>query len=211
MLLFKPVWSASLGWFEATIIIHILVDPHWPYNVSHGLSREARVKGVMLRWWQPRHDGAGHDQWALDHVEVVLWVPNSQPAHGPPDWPPKEPWSAPVFLCLSLTCRNGPLYSTRTQGYSIHIHTTVITCTCVLLSTYNQPFSSYLKCFYLKITASGKHSRRMTAVCFAVKGSVCGWLFCVLYDRSTPAVRSSYFQCLVEPMHFSESISYLKP
>uniref|UniRef100_A0A3B5ML58 Reelin n=1 Tax=Xiphophorus couchianus TaxID=32473 RepID=A0A3B5ML58_9TELE len=36
------------------------------------LPSEARVKGVMLRWWQPRHDGAGHDQWALDHVEVVL-------------------------------------------------------------------------------------------------------------------------------------------
>uniref|UniRef100_A0A3Q2DRU9 Reelin n=1 Tax=Cyprinodon variegatus TaxID=28743 RepID=A0A3Q2DRU9_CYPVA len=33
---------------------------------------DTRVKGVMLRWWQPRHDGAGHDQWALDHVEVVL-------------------------------------------------------------------------------------------------------------------------------------------
>lgn len=39
---------------------------------SYGLTREARVKGVMLRWWQPRHNGAGHDQWALDHVEVVL-------------------------------------------------------------------------------------------------------------------------------------------
>ncbi|PNI26333.1 RELN isoform 4, partial [Pan troglodytes] len=25
-----------------------------------------------LRWWQPRHNGTGHDQWALDHVEVVL-------------------------------------------------------------------------------------------------------------------------------------------
>ncbi len=35
---------------------------------------EARVRGVQLRWWQPRHEGAGHDQWALDHVEVILWV-----------------------------------------------------------------------------------------------------------------------------------------
>lgn len=35
---------------------------------------EARVKGVQLRWWQPRHGGTGKDQWALDHVEVVLWV-----------------------------------------------------------------------------------------------------------------------------------------
>lgn len=33
---------------------------------------EARVRGVQLRWWQPRHEGAGHDQWALDHVEVIL-------------------------------------------------------------------------------------------------------------------------------------------
>lgn len=33
---------------------------------------EARVKGVQLRWWQPRHGGTGKDQWALDHVEVVL-------------------------------------------------------------------------------------------------------------------------------------------
>lgn len=37
-------------------------------------NREARMKGVLLRWWQPRHNGTGHDQWALDHVEVVLWV-----------------------------------------------------------------------------------------------------------------------------------------
>ncbi|KAJ6666292.1 hypothetical protein lerEdw1_000564 [Lerista edwardsae] len=34
-------------------------------------AREARMKGVLLRWWQPRHSGTGHDQWALDHVEVV--------------------------------------------------------------------------------------------------------------------------------------------
>uniref|UniRef100_A0A3Q3J4K3 Reelin n=1 Tax=Monopterus albus TaxID=43700 RepID=A0A3Q3J4K3_MONAL len=41
-------------------------------RVSYNIPLEARVKGVMLRWWQPRHDGAEHDQWALDHVEVVL-------------------------------------------------------------------------------------------------------------------------------------------
>ncbi|XP_071271970.1 reelin-like [Salvelinus alpinus] len=41
-------------------------------RVSYNIPLEARVKGVALRWWQPRHDGAGHDQWALDHVEVVL-------------------------------------------------------------------------------------------------------------------------------------------
>ncbi|KTG02324.1 hypothetical protein cypCar_00030856 [Cyprinus carpio] len=37
-----------------------------------GALNEARVRGVQLRWWQPRHEGAGHDQWALDHVEVIL-------------------------------------------------------------------------------------------------------------------------------------------
>ncbi|KAG7267027.1 hypothetical protein CRUP_004162 [Coryphaenoides rupestris] len=41
-------------------------------RVSYNIPLEARVKGVMLRWWQPRHAGAGRDQWALDHVEVVL-------------------------------------------------------------------------------------------------------------------------------------------
>lgn len=40
--------------------------------VLHHCFREARMKGVLLRWWQPRHNGTGHDQWALDHVEVVL-------------------------------------------------------------------------------------------------------------------------------------------
>ncbi|XP_023681705.2 reelin isoform X1 [Paramormyrops kingsleyae] len=41
-------------------------------RVSYNIPLEARVTGVELRWWQPRHDGAGHDQWALDHIEVVL-------------------------------------------------------------------------------------------------------------------------------------------
>ncbi|XP_005995356.1 reelin isoform X2 [Latimeria chalumnae] len=41
-------------------------------RVSYNIPLEARVKGVLLRWWQPRHNGTGHDQWALDHVEVVL-------------------------------------------------------------------------------------------------------------------------------------------
>lgn len=41
-------------------------------RVSYNIPLEARMKGVLLRWWQPRHNGTGHDQWALDHVEVVL-------------------------------------------------------------------------------------------------------------------------------------------
>uniref|UniRef100_A0A8D2LW77 Reelin n=1 Tax=Varanus komodoensis TaxID=61221 RepID=A0A8D2LW77_VARKO len=40
-------------------------------RVSYNVPLEARVKGVLLRWWQPRYNGTGHDQWALDHVEVV--------------------------------------------------------------------------------------------------------------------------------------------
>ncbi|MGH0172822.1 UNVERIFIED_CONTAM: hypothetical protein FKN15_063857 [Acipenser sinensis] len=45
-------------------------------RVSYNIPLEARVKGVQLRWWQPRHNGTGHDQWALDHVEVVLTDPD---------------------------------------------------------------------------------------------------------------------------------------
>lgn len=41
-------------------------------RVSYNIPLEARVRGVQLRWWQPRHEGTGHDQWALDHVEVIL-------------------------------------------------------------------------------------------------------------------------------------------
>ncbi|XP_057204020.1 reelin isoform X1 [Triplophysa rosa] len=41
-------------------------------RVSYNIPLEARVRGMQLRWWQPRHEGAGHDQWALDHVEVIL-------------------------------------------------------------------------------------------------------------------------------------------
>uniref|UniRef100_A0A671T1G7 Reelin n=1 Tax=Sinocyclocheilus anshuiensis TaxID=1608454 RepID=A0A671T1G7_9TELE len=41
-------------------------------RVSYNIPLEARVRGVQLRWWQPRHEGAGHDQWALDHVENYM-------------------------------------------------------------------------------------------------------------------------------------------
>ncbi|KAM9481369.1 reelin [Clarias gariepinus] len=41
-------------------------------RVSYSIPLEARVKGVQLKWWQPRHGGTGKDQWALDHVDVVL-------------------------------------------------------------------------------------------------------------------------------------------
>lgn len=41
-------------------------------RVAYSLPSEARRYGLQLRWWQPDHDGANTDQWALDNVEVVL-------------------------------------------------------------------------------------------------------------------------------------------
>ncbi|XP_064633067.1 reelin-like [Lineus longissimus] len=42
-----------------------------PQKVSYDLPHEAMARGVQFRWWQPVHDGFGHDQWAIDYVEVV--------------------------------------------------------------------------------------------------------------------------------------------
>lgn len=130
---------------------------------SHGLSREARVKGVMLRWWQPRHAGAGHDQWALDHVEVVLWVPNCPPAAGPPDWPPTVSRSAPVSTSASH------LLHMNTKMQSKHKHTYLYICAAYHL----QPPGSCSKCSAW-CPVSGEQIRN-SAVCFAVKGS-CLWM-----------------------------------
>ncbi|CAL4060999.1 unnamed protein product, partial [Meganyctiphanes norvegica] len=41
-------------------------------RVAYSLPSEARGYGVQLRWWQPDHDGANTDHWAIDNVEVVL-------------------------------------------------------------------------------------------------------------------------------------------
>ncbi|XP_070192277.1 reelin-like isoform X2 [Littorina saxatilis] len=42
-----------------------------PQRVAYDLPHEAKGVGVQLRWWQPVHDGAGHDQWAIDHIEII--------------------------------------------------------------------------------------------------------------------------------------------
>ncbi|MBN3305955.1 RELN protein, partial [Amia calva] len=65
-------YSVNSGITWHVIAQHQPKDFTQAQRVSYNIPLEARVKGVELRWWQPRHDGAGHDQWALDHVEVVL-------------------------------------------------------------------------------------------------------------------------------------------
>lgn len=42
-----------------------------PQRVAYDLPPEAQGVGVQLRWWQPMHDGIGHDQWAIDHIEII--------------------------------------------------------------------------------------------------------------------------------------------
>ncbi|XP_060065663.1 reelin-like [Ylistrum balloti] len=42
-----------------------------PKRAAYNLPEDAQVKGVQFRWWQPLHDGEGHDQWAIDDVEVI--------------------------------------------------------------------------------------------------------------------------------------------
>ncbi|KAK3103287.1 hypothetical protein FSP39_018199 [Pinctada imbricata] len=42
-----------------------------PKRAAYDLPNDAQTKGVMFRWWQPVHGGKGHDQWAIDHVEIL--------------------------------------------------------------------------------------------------------------------------------------------
>ena len=42
-----------------------------PKRLAYDIPSGARMKGVQFRWWQPVHGGEGHDQWAMDHVEIV--------------------------------------------------------------------------------------------------------------------------------------------
>jgi reelin len=42
-----------------------------PQKVSYDLPTEAKAQGVQFQWWQPVHAGFGHDQWAIDYVEIV--------------------------------------------------------------------------------------------------------------------------------------------
>eukprot|EP00058_Branchiostoma_floridae_P011776 XP_002597264.1 hypothetical protein BRAFLDRAFT_66399 [Branchiostoma floridae] len=43
-----------------------------PQRVSYNIPQPARTHATVFRWWQPEHDGKGHDQWAIDNVELVL-------------------------------------------------------------------------------------------------------------------------------------------
>jgi len=57
-----------------TLAVHRPAEFLRPARVSYDLPSDARAAGVQLRWWQPRHRGAGHDQWAIDRVEIVAYV-----------------------------------------------------------------------------------------------------------------------------------------
>ena len=56
----------------------MLVAVHKPHDyltarkVAYEVPRDARVVGTQFRWWQPEHRGVGHDQWAIDHIEIAL-------------------------------------------------------------------------------------------------------------------------------------------
>ncbi|XP_038061332.1 reelin-like [Patiria miniata] len=55
-----------------------LIESHDPADyqraqrVSYRLPAEAGGRAVRFRWWQPRHGGSGRDQWAIDHVQLVM-------------------------------------------------------------------------------------------------------------------------------------------
>ena len=55
-----------------------LIQSHDPHDymraqrVSYELPRNARGHAIKFRWWQPEHDGANYDQWAIDHVQLVM-------------------------------------------------------------------------------------------------------------------------------------------
>jgi reelin len=42
-----------------------------PKRAAYDLPGDAKAIGVQLRWWQPVHDGIGHDQWAIDSIEII--------------------------------------------------------------------------------------------------------------------------------------------
>lgn len=53
-----------------------------PKQVAYDIPRDLSKVGVQFRWWQPEHAGQGHDQWAIDNVEILAIKnrhPNSLP------------------------------------------------------------------------------------------------------------------------------------
>ncbi|XP_047498511.1 reelin-like [Penaeus chinensis] len=65
-------YTADNGITWTTLNVHDPLDFRKPRRVAYSLPPDARSYGVRLRWWQPDHDGASTDQWALDNVEIVL-------------------------------------------------------------------------------------------------------------------------------------------
>ena len=45
-----------------------------PKRAAYDLPNDARVAGIQFRWYQTVHDGAGHDQWAIDSIEIIQYV-----------------------------------------------------------------------------------------------------------------------------------------
>jgi len=58
------------------IAVHKPQDFLSPRKVVYELPREAQAVGTQLRWWQPQHRGVGHDQWAIDYIELTMCVRN---------------------------------------------------------------------------------------------------------------------------------------
>ncbi|XP_070558262.1 reelin-like isoform X2 [Ptychodera flava] len=65
-------YSANNGIDWVVIQSHDANDYTTPKRVSYDLPRKAKSKSTKFRWWQPQHSGIGFDQWALDHVELIL-------------------------------------------------------------------------------------------------------------------------------------------
>ncbi|XP_037778114.1 reelin-like [Penaeus monodon] len=65
-------YTTDNGVTWTTLNVHDPLDFRKPRRVAYSLPPDARSYGVQLRWWQPDHDGASADQWALDNVEIVL-------------------------------------------------------------------------------------------------------------------------------------------
>ncbi|XP_078717259.1 LOW QUALITY PROTEIN: reelin [Lampetra fluviatilis] len=64
-------YSADNGASWQLLASHSTRDLLLPRRLAYDVPGKARARGVMLRWWQPRHGGPTRDQWTLDQVEVV--------------------------------------------------------------------------------------------------------------------------------------------
>jgi len=66
------VYSTNKGISWHLLAEHSAVDFLSSARVSHVLPPAARQAGVQFRWWQLQHGGQGRDQWAIDHVQIVM-------------------------------------------------------------------------------------------------------------------------------------------